>query len=70
MRNAAGEEAELLERLRFAPLCFGPLPGSDVAENEDDAGDFIFVIPNWRRHLFDHALVAVARSQSDVLGEI
>ena len=70
MRNAAGEEAELFECFRFAPLCFGPLPGSDVAENEHDAGDFIFVIANRGRDLFDHALVAVARSQSDVLGEI
>ena len=70
MRDAAGEEPELLERLRFAPLCLGALPCSDVAENEDDAGYLIFVIPNRRRHLLDDALVAVARSQSDVLGEI
>src|SRR5438309_4698275 len=70
MRNSAGEKSELLEGFGFTALCFGALPGSDVAENEDDAGDFIFVVANRRRHLFNDVFAAVPRSQSDVLGEV
>ncbi len=70
MRDASGEESELLERFRLATFCVGALPRSNIAENQDDAGDFVFAVANRRGYLFDHALISVARSQGDVFGEI
>ena len=60
MRNPAGEEAELLERLRLATFGFVALALGDVAENENNAGDFVLAVANGRRDLFDDALIAVA----------
>ena len=70
MRDSAGEEPELLERFRLAALGFVTLPCGDVTENENNARNFILVVANRGRHLFDNALNAVPRSQGDIFGKI
>ncbi len=46
MRNPAGEKAKLLERLRLAPFRLVSLPLGDVAEDQDNSDNLVFVIPN------------------------
>ncbi len=53
VRNAAGEQAELFQGIGFASLGFIALTFGDVAEDKDDADDFVLVIANRGGHLLD-----------------
>ena len=59
MRNPAGEQAELFQSLGFASLGFVALTFGDVAENQHNAGDFVFAVANRGGDLLDDVLAAL-----------
>ncbi len=59
VRDAAGQKAELLEGVCFAAFGFIALPFGDVAEDENDADDFVLAVANGGGDLLDDVLVAV-----------
>ena len=68
MRNAAGEQAELFQRLGFAPFALIALTFGDIAEDQNHAADFVSV----RREIGEATCSmmrcgAVARSEGGVL---
>ena len=49
VRDATGEQTELLERFGLAAFCFTALTFGDVAKDENDAADFVFSRESGRR---------------------
>ena len=57
VRDTAREQSKLFQGLGFASLRFAALPFGDVAKNEDDARDFVFVVTNRRGSLLNDTRV-------------
>ena len=60
MRDSAGKKSKLFEGLGLAALGFVALALGDVAENQNNAGDFILGVANRRSDLLNHALDSIA----------
>ena len=56
MSNPPSQQSELFQGLGLATLALAPLSLGDIAKDEHDPGDVVFVIANGRGDLFNHPL--------------